>query len=160
MAPKGSGFLHARPEHQERVDAAIVSWGYSDGPAFQNRIEMQGTRDPAAWLAVPDAIRYQAERHWDAVRERCRALTRDVRAELCDLIGSEPLAPDEMLGQMASVRLPRPHPGLRDRLFANHRVEIPIAGPDQDILRISIAAYTTRSDVDRLLAALARELDA
>ena len=71
-APKGAGFLHVRPEHQERVDAAIVSWGYARGSTFSQRIEMQGTRDPAAWLAVPDAIRFQAERDWDAVRERCR----------------------------------------------------------------------------------------
>ncbi|HEY2353354.1 MAG TPA: aminotransferase class V-fold PLP-dependent enzyme [Gaiellaceae bacterium] len=160
LAPKGAGFLHARPEWQERVDAAIVSWGYAEGRTFQERIETQGTRDPAAWLAVPDAIHYQAERDWDAVRERCRALTREVRVELCDALGTEPLAPDDMLGQMASVRLPRPDPGLRDRLFTNHRVEIPVAGADHDLLRISVAAYTTRDDVDRLLAGLARELDA
>ena len=158
MAPKGAGFLHVRPEHHDRVDAATVSWGYTEGTPFQERIEMQGTRDPAAWLAVPDAIRYQAERDWDAVRERCRARTREARAELCDLLGTEPLAPEEMLGQMASIRLPRPDAGLRDRLFVNHRVEIPVAGPNHNLLRISIAAYTTRADVDRLLTALAREL--
>ena len=160
MAPKGAGFLHARTEHHERVDAATVSWGYAEGCGFQERIEMQGTRDPAAWLAVPDAIGYQAERDWNAVRERCRALVREARAELCGLLGTKPLAPEEMLGQMASVLLPRPDPGLRDRLFVNHRVEIPVAGPNHDLLRISAAAYTTRDDVDRLLAALARELDA
>ena len=160
LAPKGAGFLHARPEHQEAVDAATVSWGYSEGLGFQDRVEMQGTRDPAAWLALPDAIRYQAERDWDAVRARCRAFTREARAELCELMGTEPLAPEAMLGQMASVRHPRPDPGLRDRLFTNHHVEIPVTGPNHDMLRISIAAYTTRDDLDRLLAALARELDA
>jgi isopenicillin-N epimerase len=159
MAPKGAGFLHARAERQEKVDAAIVSWGYAEGSDFQKRVETQGTRDPAAWLAVPAAIRYQAERDWNAVRERCRALTLEARAELCDLVGTEPLAPAEMLGQMASVRLSKPDSGLRDRLFANHRVEIPVAGPNHDLLRISVAAYTTRDDVDRLLTALARELD-
>lgn len=160
LAPKGAGFLHVRPEHQERVDAAIVSWGYADETTFQERVEMQGTRDPAAFLSVADAIRYQGERDSDAVRERCRALTREARAELCGLLGTEPLAPEEMLGQMASVRLPRPDPGLRDRLFDNHHVEIPVTGPKDDLLRISVAAYTTRDDVDRLLAALVRELDA
>ncbi len=160
LAPKGAGFLHVRPEHQERVDAAIVSWGYAEGRGFQERIEMQGTRDPGAWLAVPDAIRYQAERNWDAVRDRCRALAREARRELCDVLGTDPLAPEEMLGQMASFRLPRPDPGLRDRLFRDDKIEIPVAGPNGDLLRISIAAYTTRDDVDRLLAALARELDA
>jgi isopenicillin-N epimerase len=149
-----------RSELQESVDAAIVNWGYADGATFQERIELQGTRDPAAWLAVPDAIAFQAERDWDAVRERCRALTREARAELCVLTGSEPLTPDQMLGQMASVRLPRPSPGLSDRLFADHRVEIPVGGPNDDLLRISVAAYTTREEIDRLLAALPRELDA
>lgn len=159
-APKGAGFLHVRPGLKEPVDAAIVSWGYVDGTTFQERIEKQGTRDPAAWLAVPDAIAFQEERNWDAVRERCRAVTRAAREELCAVLGSEPLAPAEMLGQMASVRLPRPDPGLSDRLFANHRVEIPVAGPDDDLLRISVAAYTTRDEIERLLTALVRELDA
>lgn len=80
MAPKGSGFLHVRPEHQERVDAAIVSWGYTEGRTFSQRLEIQGTRDPAAWLTVPDAIRFQAEREWDEVRgplARARARSPD-----------------------------------------------------------------------------------
>jgi isopenicillin-N epimerase len=109
---------------------------------------------------VPDAISYQAERDWDSVRARCHALTREARAELCELLGTEPLAPETMLGQMASVRLSRPDAGLRDRLFVNHRVEIPVGGPSDDLLRISVAAYTTRDEIDRLLTALARELDA
>jgi isopenicillin-N epimerase len=159
-APKGAGFLHVRPEHQERVDAAIVSWGYEEGTTFQERIEMQGTRDPAAWLAVPDAIVFQAERGWDEVQARCRLLARDAHAELCGLLGREPLAPDGMRAQMAAVRLPGPAPHLTERLFAAHRVEVPVTGQAKDLLRLSVAAYTTRDDVDRLLAALARELDA
>jgi isopenicillin-N epimerase len=159
-APKGAGFLHVQPEHQERVDAAIVSWGYSEGRTFSQRIETQGTRDPAAWLAVPDAIRFQAERDWDRVRERCRGLARQARGELCELLGTEPLAPDSMLAQMAAVRLPRPAPDLSHRLFSRHRVEIPVGGAEDDLLRLSVGAYTTREEIDRLLAALVRELDA
>lgn len=158
-APKGAGFLHARPERRERVDAAIVSWGYESGSTFAQRVELQGTRDPAAWLAVPDAIRFQAERDWDDVRDRCRRLAREARLELCDLLGTEPIAPDSMLAQMAAVRLPRPAPDLSERLFARHRVEIPVDTRGTELLRLSVAAYTTREEVDRLLAALARELD-
>ena len=159
MAPKGSGFLHVRAEHQEAVDAAIVSWGYTEGRTFVQRLESQGTRDPAAWLAVRDAIHFQAERGWDEIRTRCRALNRAARAELCELLGTEPIAPDSMLAQMATVRLPRPAPDLSDALFGRHRVEIPVGGADDDLLRLSVAAYTTREEIDRLLAALARELD-
>ncbi len=157
--PKGAGFLHVRPEHQERVDPAIVSWGYTEGRTFSQRIEIQGTRDPAAWLAVPDAIRFQAERDWDSISEGCRRLIREARRDLCELLETEPLAPDTMLAQMAAVRLPRPAPDLSDRLFSRHRVEIPVGGAENDLLRLSVAAYTTRDEIDRLLAALVRELD-
>jgi isopenicillin-N epimerase len=158
-APKGTGFLHAQPEHQDRVDAAIVSWGYQEGAGFSERIEKQGTRDPAAWLTVPDAIRFQAEHDWDAVRDRSRRLAREARRELCDLLGTEPLAPDSMVAQMAAIRLPSPALGLSERLFARHRVEIPVGGAGEDVLRLSVASYTTREEIDRLLAALVRELD-
>jgi isopenicillin-N epimerase len=104
-APKGAGFLHVRPEHQDRVDGAIVSWGYEEGATFSRRIEQQGTRDPAAWLAIPEAIRFQAERDWEEVRDRCQRLAHDARRELCALLGTEPLAPDTMVAQMAAVRL-------------------------------------------------------
>ena len=159
-APKGAGFLHVQPERQERVGAAIVGWGYSDGNAFSERVEKQGTRDPAAWLTVPDAIGFQADRDWDAVRERSHRLARDARRELCELLGTEPLAPESMVAQMAAVRLPRSAPELSARLFARHRVEIPVGGPERDLLRLSVAGYTTRAEIDRLSAALARELDA
>ncbi|HEU5244600.1 MAG TPA: aminotransferase class V-fold PLP-dependent enzyme, partial [Gaiellaceae bacterium] len=138
-APKGAGFLHVRPEHQDRVGGAIVSWGYAEGRTFSQRVERQGTRDPAAWLTVPDAIRFQAERDWDGVRDRCRDLTCRARRELCDLLGTEPLARDQMLAQMAAVGLPSPDPDLSDRLFTRHKVEIPV-DDDRNLLRLSVAA--------------------
>ena len=61
--------------------------------------------------------------------------------------------------QMASVRMPEPDPDLNRRLFDDHRIEIPISD-DGTLLRLSIASYNDRADVDRLLAALARELHA
>ena len=159
-APKGAGFLHVQPERQERVDGAIVSWGYGEGATFSERIESQGTRDPAAWLTVPDAIGFQAERNWDEIRDRSRRLARNARRELCDLLGTEPLAPDAMIAQLATVQLPHAAPDLAERLFTRHRIEIPVGGPENDRVRLSVAGYTTRDDIDRLLAALVRELDA
>jgi isopenicillin-N epimerase len=159
-APKGAGFLHVQPEHQEHLDAAIVGWGYEEGRTFSERIEEQGTRDPAAWLTVPEAIRFQADRAWDDIRDRCRRLARGARQELCELVDTEPLAPDSMVAQMAAIRLPRPAPDLSARLFRRRQVEIPVGGPADDLLRLSVAAYTTREEIDRLLAALVRELDA
>jgi isopenicillin-N epimerase len=155
-APKGAGFLYVRPEWQERVDGTIVSWGYEAPVTFISRTERQGTRDSAAYLAVPDAIAFH--RAHDE-RERCIALAREARRELCALLGTEPLAPDEQVLQMASVWLPGPQPELSQRLFDEHRIEIPTMrhGRD-DLLRISIASYTERADVERLLDALPRVL--
>jgi isopenicillin-N epimerase len=150
-APKGAGFLHVRPEWQERVDGPIVSWGYEEPSTFVTRTERQGTRDPAAYLSVPAAIAFQREHD---VRERCVALAREARRDLCALVRTNPIAPEDMVLQMASVRLPEPDPTLSDRLFDQHRIEIPVS-QNGELLRVSIAPYNTREDVDRLLEALA-----
>jgi isopenicillin-N epimerase len=140
------------PDWQERIDGPIVSWGYGEPATFLSRTEQQGTRDSAAYLAVPAAITFQREHD---VREQRVALAREARTELCALLGTEPLAPDAQILQMASVRLPEPQLDLSQRLFDEHRIEIPTMGPHRDdLLRISIAPYTEREDVERLLDAL------
>jgi len=49
---------------------------------------------------------------------------------------------------------------LARTLWEEHRIEIPVMRPQKDLLRISIAAYTTRVDVERLLDVLPRALAA
>ena len=150
-APKGAGFLHVRPEWQERVDGAITSWGYEEPATFISRTERQGTRDSSAYLSVPAAIKFFREHD---ERERCVALAREARRDLCELFAIEPIAPESMVLQMASVRLPEPDVDLNRRLFDEHRIEIPVSD-DGALLRLSIASYNDRADVDRLLEALA-----
>jgi isopenicillin-N epimerase len=160
-APKGAGFLHVRPEHQQRVGGPIVSWGHENVSTFISRTEEQGTRDAAAYLTVPAAIAFQQEHAPEEVRASCLESCREARRELCALLGSEPIAPEEMVLQMASVRLPDGTGETLERtLFEEHRIEIPVMRPQKDLLRISIATYTTRDDVDRLLDALPRALAA
>ncbi|MHB8468566.1 MAG: aminotransferase class V-fold PLP-dependent enzyme [Gaiellaceae bacterium] len=149
-APKGAGFLHVRREWQGQVDGPIVSWGHRGEPTFLSRTELQGTRDPAAYLSVPAAIEF-VEAHDDP--DRCVALAREARTELCTLFGTEPIAPESMVLRMASVRAPGAE-GLTRRLWDEHRIELPAMRPD--MIRISVAMYTDRADVDRLLSALAR----
>jgi len=155
-APKGAGFVHVRRGLQERVDGPVVGWGYEEEAGFVARIERQGTRDPSALLSVPAAIAFQADRGWDEVRARCTALARRSRDELCALLGTDPIAPRELVLQMASVALP-PCDGeeLQRRLFDEHRIEVPVSRRDR-LLRISVAGYTGREDVERLLDALLR----
>lgn len=155
-APKGAGFLHVRRELQRDIHPLVISWGYEgDDPSFLSRHEKQGTRDPSAYLTVPAAIEWQREHDWDAVRDRCHALARRARSEL----GLEPLTPDsgDFYGQMVSLRLPDTAPeDLQERLYDEHRIEIPVADLDGSrLIRPSFQGYNDASDLERLKAALA-----
>jgi selenocysteine lyase/cysteine desulfurase len=107
---------------------------------------------------VVDALFAHASERTRAVYVSHR-LVCEARHDLCELLGTQPIAPDSMIAQMAAVRLPRPMADLSERLFTRHRIEIPL-GRGHDFLRLSVAGYTTRDEIDRLLAALVRELDA
>ena len=147
-APKGAGFLWARPEHQDWIDPLVVSWGYDDG--FVRRHGWQGTRDPAAALAVPAAI--EAHRSFDL--ERCRRLAASFHDRLPP-VGPTP-AP-----QMWASELDAPDPeALQRRLFDEHRIEVVVlAWEGRSLLRVSIGPYNEAADVEKLLDALA-EYDA
>ena len=47
-APKGSAFLHVRPEHHNWIDPLVVSHGWVAGSDFVERNEWSGTRDIAS----------------------------------------------------------------------------------------------------------------
>ncbi len=60
-APFGSGFLYVAPRQQKHIKPAIVSWGGSIGgrqPSWKDEFNWLGTRNPAAFLATADAIRF------------------------------------------------------------------------------------------------------
>jgi isopenicillin-N epimerase len=144
-----------RPEHQAHVDGAIIGWGHREPSTFISRTQEQGTRDAAAYLTVPAAIAFQEEHAWHEVRARCVQSCREARRDLCAVLGTEPIAPEEMVLQMASVSVPDGvGEALERMLWEEQRIEIPLMRPQKDLLRISIAAYTTREDVERLLDAL------
>ena len=144
-APKGAGFLWARPEHQRWIDPLVISWGYGDGTSFAERHGWQGTRDPAAALAVPAAI--EAHRTFDL--ERCRRLAASFHDRLPS-VGTTP-AP-----QMWSSEIDTPDPeALQRRLFDEHRIEVVVQKWEgRSLLRVSIAPYNDEADVERLLDAL------
>ncbi len=162
-APPGAGFLYARRDVQPLIEPLMVGWGWQPrdpGPsAFIDEQERQGTRDYSAYLSVPAAIAYQAERDWPRVRAECHELIRYARTALAELTGLPPLSADspDWLGQMVSALLP-PCNGvaLASRLREEHRIEIPVMRwQDREFIRVSAQGYTTRADIDALLDALA-----
>lgn len=147
-APKGSGFLYARPDVQPLIDPLVVSWDWGDGNAFHQLHRWQGTRDPAAYLAVPAAIDFQAEHDWPTVRARCHDLLASARIPL------EPLTDDFV--QMRGFRLPEgtDAAALKARLYDEHHVEVPIVDrPDGATMRVSVQAYNDEADLEALVNA-------
>ena len=161
-APKASGFLHVRPAVQSLVEPLVISWGGQspdpEGRAFLDEQQWPGTRDISAFLAVPEALRFCAAHDWPRVRRQCHALAAHARARLGELTGLPPICPDssDWYAQMAAVRLPPGDgPALKARLWDQFRVEVPVhARPEGNYLRVSIQAYNSGEDVDRLLDGL------
>lgn len=148
--PKGAGFLWARPEHQNWIEPLVISWGYHEAAGFGERHGWQGTRDPAAYLAVPKAI------------EVCGTFDHAAMGELADeaerrltALGLRPLRGARSPFMRAlTVRTPDAT-GLSRRLFEEHRVEVPVYEWEQTtLLRLSIGPYNDEADVERLVVAV------
>jgi isopenicillin-N epimerase len=161
-APKGSAFLYARRSAQALLAPLVVGWGWrSDRPGttrFLDEQEQQGTRDIAAFLAVPAAIAFLTQHDWPAVQRRCHALLADARRAIADLTGLPALTPDDpqWYAQMAACPLPPcDGPELHRRLYDEFAVEVPVVSwQGRTFVRISVQGYNTGVDLDTLVAAL------
>jgi isopenicillin-N epimerase len=158
-APRGSGFLYTRPEHQSWLEPMVVSHGWGPETSFIQRHQWQGTRDLTAFLSVPAAIEFQRTHDWAAVRQRCHALASEARARVAELTGCAPLQPDSAawFSQLIALALPPVDSGLlKERLYDEHRVEAPVfRWQGHQIIRASFQGYNNHDDLERLLAALA-----
>jgi isopenicillin-N epimerase len=161
-APKGAGFLYARPEHQSLLQPLVVSWGWrSDNPGvspFLDYFEWPGTHDPAAYLSVPAAIDFQAQHNWPAVRAACHRLLLDTSRRIVELAGLPPISPDteDWWVQMRTLPLPPcDTESVKARLWDEYQVEVPFVNWNgQQFIRVSIQAYNSPNDVDQLVERL------
>jgi isopenicillin-N epimerase len=149
-APKGSGFLWARADHQEWIEPLVISWGYHEEADFAERHGWPGTHDPAAYLAVPRAI----EAHATFDLGASAALADEAQSRLSAL-GLHVVAGTHA-PFMRVVELPRGNPhALWRRLYEEHRIEVPVyEWEGRRLLRVSIGPYNDEPDIDRLVSAL------
>jgi len=153
-APKGSGFLWARPEHQAWIEPLVISWGYHEDADFGERHGWQGTRDPAAYLTVPKAIEVDAT--FDLAASL--ALADLAEAQLAKLGLPRIRGESALFMRAVELRSSNPH-ALWRRLYEEYRVEVPAyEWEGHRLLRVSIGPYNDESDLDRLVAALAELL--
>jgi len=169
MSPKGSAFLYVRPELQSMIDPLVISHGWTAdnketgvrGPfgnsPFVDEIEMQGTRDPAAWLAVPAAIAFRREHDWSTVAADCRRLAQETAARLGERTGLRPLSSPEFCApQMVAMPIPPCDVEvIKSLLLERYRIEIPVlVWKGHHIVRLSCQGYNRRAQMDVLIDAL------
>lgn len=173
-APFGSGFLWVHPDRHAAIRSPIVSWGDSPAgrpPAWQDRTNWLGTRDPAALLAVADAIAFFDPERLTAYRLHAHEIVAHARRGLLALPGTGPLCtPDEAdFISMAAVELPPsagPRPGghgrmdpLQRLLRTEHGIEVLVGSwAGRRYLRVSAHLYSSLDDGEKFLAAVRRNL--
>jgi isopenicillin-N epimerase len=113
---------------------------------------------------------------WNEIMRRNHALALQGRDIVCQALGIEPPAPNDMLGSIVSMRLPshdaerharvmaRPtlyHDALQDRLLNHHKFQVPVwsvPGSTTRICRISAQLYNEPREYEQLATALREEL--
>jgi isopenicillin-N epimerase len=162
-APKGSGFLYAAPRVHHLLEPLVVSFGWESDASSGSRVvdlyEYIGTRDIAAFLSVPEAIKFQADHNWPQVRSQMHALASQCQIEICRLTGLEPLysPTSNWFAQMVNIPLPvgidLNH--LKNTLYDEFHIEVPVGSWNgKPMIRVSFQAYNSQNDLDALCFAL------
>jgi isopenicillin-N epimerase len=170
--PKGTAFLHARPEHHDALDATVTSWGYvaaeqgggghtgfdayTGRTVFERRLQWQGTRDITGCLAVGAAIDFHREHLGPAVREQCHLKAMALMHRLATRFSQPVIGRDADFAQMAPIPVPPcDAEALRAALFERHHIEVPVTRHEgRCFVRVSVQGYTTDDDLAQLAAAL------
>jgi isopenicillin-N epimerase len=147
---------------QALVEPLVVSWGWeSDDPGasrFIDHHQWQGTRDVAAYLAVPAAIAFMEEHGWHRVRCACRERLAAAGRAISELTGLVPITPDapEWFAQMAALPLPPcDATSLQRQLYTRFRIEVPIIDWNgHQFVRVSVQGYNNWADLGALVDAL------
>jgi isopenicillin-N epimerase len=165
MAPKGSAFLHVRRELQGMMNPLVISHGWTlegrEGPfggtPFVDMLEVQGTRDPSAWLTVPSAIDFARQHDWAKVAAECTQLVQGTAARVRALTGLPGFSSPEFCApQMVAMPVTACDPLVLQRtMMTEYGIEIPcFKWQDHHIVRVSAQGYNSQTQMDRLVAAL------
>jgi isopenicillin-N epimerase len=178
--PKVSGVLAVRSDRRAGIRPLVTSHGWNDEREDRHPLwrtfDWQGTIDPTAFLALPMAIRLVASldpNGWPGLMAANRSMALVARSRLEELLGVEPLAPESMVGPMATVRVPwlesdDAAQALIREFYDRKRIEVPFFGwpvpaarerasdgPTLSLVRVSAQRYNEPADIDHLVDALA-----
>lgn len=168
-APKGTAFLFVRRELQPLIEPLVVGWGWGadrtqfrSGSDFVDAHQWLGTHDPSGYLTVPTAIQFQSDHDWKSVRQACHRLAVQAVEQAADRVADiARVHDDRFFQQLALLAITKrvDAPILQRNLYSRHRIEVPVIDwKDRQFVRVSVQAYNSAADIERLVAALASEL--
>ena len=180
-APKGAGVLWVREDRRERIHPLVISHGANERlttrTRFRAEFDWTGTADPTPYLTLPAAIDWMAAQvpgGWPEVMATNHTLALRGRAVIEAALGVTPLAPESMLGSMATIAIPgietdEAARDLGEALYRDDRIEVPVGGwpvpaarvsveapPRAALMRISAQRYNEIGDYERLADAVSR----
>lgn len=162
-APKGAAFLHARRDVQHLIEPLVVGWGWgteqreiNSGSDFLDYHEWIGTHDPSAYLTVPKAIEFQQQNDWPAVRKQCHDLAVQLLDMAVTIQSVQRVHSNEFFHQMALLELTSGGNSAEIKSRLNDRnIEVPVIDWNKRVfVRVSIQAYNTMNDLEKLVDAL------
>lgn len=161
-APKGAAFLCVAPVWRERIHPLTMSHGYQQG--LHREFDWTGTQDPSAVLAIGAAIDHWISLGVDDVRASNHALVQSGRALVARALKVDLPHPDDpaLYGSMAAIHVPHAEKAsselcarLRNRMFEEHKIEVPFTWFDERVwVRPSAQVYNRPEDYARLAHAL------
>jgi len=163
-SPKGVSFLYVKKELQKNIDPLVVSWGYeSEYPShsqFLDYHQWQGTKDMSAYLTIPDTIKFLKQNNWSSVSKKCRDTNLWARNEINHLLNKKELCDEKFLGQMSTIAIDQDATiDYHIYFYKKYKIQLPfIKWNNQSFIRISLQAYNSIEDINKLMDALKKEM--
>jgi isopenicillin-N epimerase len=162
LTPKGTAFLYVHSHQRETFEPLIISWAEINQPSFSLRHEMWGTRDMAAFLCIPAALKFREKHDWRTRMSESRDILYRYREEFAKRFERELICDDTWLAQLASVLLPSDtNPGkLWHHLWEKHKIEAMITQwQEEPILRLSFNAYNSPDEMELMQTVISQYLN-
>lgn len=162
FVPRGCGFLWASPNRQHGLFPTVLSW--ETNRPFPDNFEWTGTRDPHAWLAIPDAFGFMDQMGFQALQTHNQKLVRQAVDLLTEAWQVLPTASFDMIGNMAVLPLPanlslpptqEASQKLEKHLHRSFHITAPFYAYNERLyVRIAAQIYNDISDYEKLDAAI------
>lgn len=157
FAPKGVGIFYAKKDSQSRLKPLMVARGYTDDSI--RRLENYNTRNLPEVLGIGAAVAYHNKIGAQRIHDRTYELKHYFRSKIekhPKFKLKTPAHDDLSAGIQVVEVLGQDVKTVKEKLMDNYGIDCrPMSSHDLNAVRISLAIYITKSDIDYLVDALA-----